>query len=239
MKLLEVENLSLKFDTGRSEESVVQAIRDLSFSIEAGEFVALIGPSGSGKSSLFRVIAGLASPTAGKVHLGTKPAYLLQNHPLIMRASALTNMLVGTIARMRIWRRLFWQFLPEDRKRAMALSQNLALDSMVDRLTKNLSGGQQQRVAVGRVLMQDSKLVLFDEPTSAQDPKLREQVINVIKSEAVKNKSAVICSFHNLSVLGHFDRVIALKDGKKFFDGPRKQFTVEVARELYASEVGL
>jgi multiple sugar transport system ATP-binding protein len=154
----------------------IRAVAPTSVEIEDGEFVILVGPSGCGKSTLLRMIAGLETTSEGEIHLGGRLvnnvpakdrdiAMVFQNYALYPHMTVYENMAFGSKMRK------FWR--PEIDSRVREAVDILGLNAFLDRKPKALSGGQRQRVAVGRAIVRQPKLFLFDEPLSNLDAKPR------------------------------------------------------------------
>lgn len=163
----------------------VQAVRSLNLDVADGEFIAVLGPSGSGKTTLLRLMAGLEKPDSGTITLDgcaandiepqDRDAAMVFQHPaLLPYLSAFDNMALGLKLR---------RFRGEEiEKRVRATAESLGLESLLDRLPKDLSGGERQRVSIGRALVREPKMFLFDEPLTHLDGPLCAQV----RSEIVK-----------------------------------------------------
>lgn len=173
MTSVALKHLDKKFPNGR------HAVRDLSLEIADGEFIAVVGPSGCGKSTLLRLIAGLEEPTAGEVYIGDRLmrgvppgmrdiAMVFQNHALYPHMSVYQNIAFGL--RMR--------GTPRDQieKEVHTASQILSIESLLERRPAELSGGERQRVALGRAIVREPKVFLFDEPLSDLDAVLRVEM---------------------------------------------------------------
>ena len=207
MALLEVHNLSLEF-AGKT------VLRDLSFTLDRGEVKVVMGPSGSGKSSLLRCLNLLQKPTGGKVFLNgqeiTAPGtdvcavrrqigFVFQQFGLFKHLDALHNVALAPIKLLKL-----------PRKQALERAEReLARVDMQDHGRKypaQLSGGQQQRVAIARALAMDPKLILFDEPTSALDPELSRDV-SVIINKLYLEDVTMLCVTHD----AHFAKYVCDK----------------------------
>ena len=207
MALLEVQNLSLAFG-GKT------VLRDLSFTLDRGEVKVVMGPSGSGKSSLLRCLNLLQKPTGGKVFLNgqdiTAPGtdacavrrqigFVFQQFGLFKHLDALHNVALAPVKLLHL-----------SRKQALERAEReLARVDMQDHGRKypaQLSGGQQQRVAIARALAMDPKLILFDEPTSALDPELSRDV-SVIINKLYLEDVTMLCVTHD----AHFAKYVCDK----------------------------
>ena len=175
MASIELQNLVKKYGTGKA---VNQVIHGLSVRIEDGEFIVIVGPSGCGKSTLLRMVAGLEEVTQGDIYIGGKRvtqmepnardiAMVFQNYALYPHMSVYDNMAYGLkIAKLP---------LAEIRQRVDKAAKLLGIAGLLDRKPRELSGGQRQRVAMGRALVRQPQVYLFDEPLSNLDAKLRAQ----------------------------------------------------------------
>ena len=214
MALLEVQNLSLEFG-GKT------VLRDLSFTLDRGEVKVVMGPSGSGKSSLLRCLNLLQKPTGGKVFLNgqdiTAPGtdacavrrqigFVFQQFGLFKHLDALHNVALAPIKLLHL-----------SRKQALEQTEReLARVDMQDHGCKypaQLSGGQQQRVAIARALAMDPKLILFDEPTSALDPELSRDV-SVIINKLYLEDVTMLCVTHDAHFAKYVcDKILFLDQG--------------------------
>ena len=214
MALLEVQNLSLAFG-GKT------VLRDLSFTLDRGEVKVVMGPSGSGKSSLLRCLNLLQKPTGGKVFLNgqeiTAPGtdacavrrqigFVFQQFGLFKHLDALHNVALAPVKLLHL-----------SRKQALERAEReLARVDMQDHGRKypaQLSGGQQQRVAIARALAMDPKLILFDEPTSALDPELSRDV-SVIINKLYLEDVTMLCVTHDAHFAKYVcDKILFLDQG--------------------------
>ncbi len=190
--------------------------RDVNLDIEAGRFVAVVGPSGVGKSSFLGCLAGIHEPTAGSVCISgyggeeVAPAQcqrrigvIFQHNLLVRNSSALENVLLGRLGRHPWWRTLLG-FPARDRAEAYALLADLGLGGQIHRWAGQLSGGEQQRCAVARALLQQPSLYLADEPVSSLDAYLTGRVLGLLRQEAHEHKRTVFCVLHNAELVERF-----------------------------------
>ncbi len=213
------------------------AIDGVSVSIEAGEFVALLGPSGSGKSTLFRCISRLVRPDAGAVYIGDTRfdtlegrrlrdqrrsiGLIFQQFNLIGRLSAIDNVLAGRLGSVGTVRAALRAFSPADRQLALGALDRVGLLEKAYQRADSLSGGQQQRVAIARVVAQQSRLVLADEPVASLDPTASENVMTLLRSIAHEHGLAVLCSLHQTDLALRFaDRIVAMRSGRVLLNSP-------------------
>jgi lipoprotein-releasing system ATP-binding protein len=198
-------------------------VHDVDLAVTTNEFVAITGPSGSGKSSLLYLLGLLDVPTAGEVRIGGKATaamdeeerafirlstigFVFQFHFLLPEFSARDNVMLP----MRSLGRL----TPTDmRARADALLASLGLEEHADKRPDQLSGGQRQRVAVARSLANEPPLILADEPTGSLDSKSSEQVFAILRDLVDRYGKTVVAVTHDLALAGRMDRRIRLADG--------------------------
>jgi phosphonate transport system ATP-binding protein len=207
------------------------ALNQASLSVHPGEVVALLGPSGAGKSTVFRCISRLARADEGQVIVFGHDIDLLsaraldeqrraiglifQQFNLIGRITALNNVLSGRLGHVSTWRVLLRAFPPSDRQIALAALDRVGLIDKAYQRADSLSGGQQQRVAIARVLAQQSKLILADEPVASLDPAAAENVLSVLREIAHERGIAVLCSLHQTDLACRFaDRIVAMRSGQ-------------------------
>ena len=191
--------------------------------VDSDEIVALVGPSGSGKTTLCSIAGGILAPTAGRVVVGgqdisgysareltefrrEKVGFVFQTVNLVPFLTARENLLVVDEVGRRTGRAA--------RRRADTLLEELGLEDRANNVPGELSGGQKQRVAIGRALMNDPVLVLFDAPTSALDTKLGEQVVGLIREEMKRRGTAAIIVTHDERITHHADRTAHITDGR-------------------------
>ncbi len=193
-------------------------LRALDLEVPAGQFVALIGASGVGKSTLLRLVAGLEQPTEGRVLIGGRDvtaldpsqrdiAMVFQNYALYPHMSVFDNMAYGLrirgLSRGEITRRV---------EEAAAL---LGLDALLSRKPRQLSGGQRQRVAMGRAIVRDPKLFLFDEPLSNLDAKLRVQMrAEIRRLQRRLGVTSLYVTHDQVEAMTLGDRLLILHDGQ-------------------------
>jgi len=230
-------------------------LSDVSFRVEPGEVVALLGPSGAGKTTLFRCLTRLVEPDRGQIRwfgrtvTDMRPRALrrarrdigliFQQHNLIRRRSALDNALAGRLGHVPFWRAVARRFGKADRQRAFAALDRVQLLDFAARRADRLSGGQQQRVAIARVLVQESALILADEPVASLDPATAVSVLALLRDIARETGVAVLCSLHQVDLVAGFaDRVLGLRNGQLAGNTPIAEFSRVTSTELYASTAG-
>ena len=215
--MIALKNISKTYRMGQVE---VKALQDVSLTIEAGEFVAVMGPSGSGKSTLMHVLGLLDKPDAGTYRLGTKEVSALSEEEM----AALRNRLVGFVfqqfhllPRMTALENAELPLIYAGKRHLKELAQQrmeeVGLGDRMSHHPNELSGGQQQRVAIGRALVNDPLIIMADEPTGNLDSKSTQEIIDLLKDLNRKGKT-VITVTHEQEVAAHARRVIHMRDGR-------------------------
>ena len=245
---LKFENLTKVYERGQ-----VVALRNVSFTVEKGEFLVIIGLSGSGKSTLLRCINRLIEPSGGHIFVNgldvttlstarmrrvrRKIGMIFQHFNLIKRSTVLTNVLSGRLGYMPMWRSLLGLFTKEDRKLAIRNLARVGLEDKAYARADELSGGQQQRVGIARALMQNPDLLLTDEPVSALDPATSHSVMQYLEQMNQEDGVTVLASLHFLSLARRYGtRIIALKDGELMFDGSPSEIDEAKFQEIYGED---
>ena len=218
MNILTVEHLTRVYGTG---DTAVPALNDASFSVEAGEFIAIIGSSGSGKSTLMHLMGGVDRPTSGTVKLQGQDIFARSDEQLAVfrrREVGLIYQFYNLIPVLDVVENMTLPVLMDGRsvneQRLSSLVQALGLSGREHCLPNQLSGGQQQRVAIGRALMNAPSVVLADEPTGNLDSKNSAEIISLLRASNKRFKQTLIVITHDENVALMADRVIAIEDGR-------------------------
>ncbi|QTG81539.1 ABC transporter ATP-binding protein [Arthrobacter crystallopoietes] len=202
--------------------TAVAALRDVDLTIHTGEFIAVMGPSGSGKSSLLSIAGGLDRPTAGDVYVGSVPlakldqdglaqlrrrsvGYVFQDFNLIPTLTAAENVALP--------RELDGVPLRKARRQAVDALRQVGIEHLAGRFMDQLSGGQQQRVAIARAIVGDRRLILADEPTGALDSATGDEILSVLRARADAG-CAVMLVTHEARHAAWADRVVFIRDGR-------------------------
>ena len=218
MNILSIEHLTRVYGTG---DTAVTALNDVSFTVEAGEFIAIIGSSGSGKSTLMHLMGGVDRPTSGTVRLQGQDIFARNDEQLAVfrrREVGLIYQFYNLIPVLDVVENMTLPVLMDGRsvneQRLSALVRALGLTGREHCLPNQLSGGQQQRVAIGRALMNAPSVVLADEPTGNLDSKNSAEIMSLLRASNKKFKQTLIVITHDENVALMADRVIAIEDGR-------------------------
>ncbi len=236
MASLNFNNIQKSFGAGKSE---VRVIHGISFDITDGEFVVLVGPSGCGKSTLLRMLAGLEEITGGEIAIDGKVVNDIESKDrdiaMVFQSYALyPHMTVGENMAFSLKLRNADKSETDDRVNRAAKILNL--DALLHRFPRELSGGQRQRVAMGRAIVRDPKVFLFDEPLSNLDAKLRVAMRAEIKALHQRLKTTTVYVTHDqIEAMTMADRIVVMHDGiveqigtpLELFDHPQNLFVAQ------------
>ena len=226
---------------------------DINLEIAAQGITAVIGPSGTGKSTLIRCINRLVEPSAGEIlFLGEDLARLpraalrrarrhigmvFQEYNLVERLTVMENLLSGRLGYVSSWRAWRRKFPPEDIAKAFELLDTVGLTGFAHRRADALSGGQRQRVGIARAVMQEPKLLLADEPTSSLDPKTSVEIMQLLSDVGRARGIPVLINMHDVELAKRFaDRIIGMSGGRVIFDGPPAALSDDVLKQIYGGE---
>ena len=243
--MLKIDQLSKTYENGTA------ALRDVSFSVKAGEFVVILGKSGSGKSTLMRCINRLVEPSSGSIFLDgeevtgatpkrlrelrKKTGMIFQQYNLIPRYSVKSNALMGRLASTLSIASMMNCFSGQDVARSCEVLDRLGLSDKYAHRSEELSGGQQQRVGLARALMQRPKLILADEPVSSLDPVSSRQIMELLAEFNEKEGVTLLCNLHLPALALKFSsRILALSEGRIIYDGPAGDLSEVELTSLYS-----
>ncbi|MEN9774325.1 MAG: hypothetical protein RL322_1395 [Pseudomonadota bacterium] len=249
--LLSIRRLSKSYRAGQP------VLQEIDLEIGGDSLTAVIGPSGTGKSTLIRCINRLVEPSSGEIwfegqdlaklkgralrQARARIGMVFQEYNLVERLSVIENVLCGTLNTVPPWRAFLRRYPPLLVERAFELIDAVGLDeSFARRRADQLSGGQRQRVGIARALMQSPGLVLADEPTSSLDPKTSVEVMELLARIAGTDGIPIVVNIHNVELARRFaQRIIGMSRGRVVFDGPPDALTEDDLRLIYGGEDGL
>ena len=218
MQILSVEHLVKVYGRG---DTAIRALDDVSFTVEAGEFIAIIGSSGSGKSTLLHILGGVDRPTSGTVRVGGEDIFSRSDEELAVfrrREVGLIYQFYNLIPVLNVVENMTLPVLMDGRRvneeRLGTLVRTLGLTGRERHLPNQLSGGQQQRVAIGRALMNAPAIVLADEPTGNLDSKNSAEIMQLLRRSNRELGQTLIVITHDEDIALMADRVIAIEDGR-------------------------
>ncbi|WP_084536612.1 phosphonate ABC transporter ATP-binding protein [Azospirillum halopraeferens] len=245
---LVVRNLVKRYGAGRPE-----VLKGISLSFEPRGVVAIIGPSGTGKSTFIRCINRLVEPTSGEIRfmgrdivsLGRQELRLVrrrigmvfQEYNLVERLSVMENVLCGRLGYVPAWRAWLRRYPQADVEQAFDLLDMVGLGDFVHQRADSLSGGQRQRVGIARAVMQDPDLLLADEPTSSLDPKTSVEIMELLARVAEQRHVPVLVNIHDVTLARRFaGRIVGMSEGRVVYDGPPDGLEDEHLRAIYGGE---
>lgn len=218
MNILTIEHLTRVYGTG---PTAVTALDDVSFTVDAGEFVVIVGSSGSGKSTLMHLMGGVDRPTSGTVRLQGQDIFARSDEELAVfrrREVGLVYQFYNLIPVLDVVENMTLPVLMDGRAvnedRLASLIQTLGLTGREHHLPNQLSGGQQQRVSIGRALMNAPAVVLADEPTGNLDSKNSQEIVELLKMSNKKYGQTLVIITHDENIALQAHRVIAIEDGR-------------------------
>ena len=227
---LSIRNLDKEYARGKP------VLRGITLEIAATGITALIGPSGTGKSTLIRCVNRLVEPTSGEIIFQDQDLVKLdrralrlarrqigmvfQEFNLVERLTVMENLLCGRLGYIAPWKAWLRKYPPVDIERAFALLDTVGLSGFANQRADSLSGGQRQRVGIARAIMQAPKLLLADEPTSSLDPKTSVEIMELIAKVCRESGIPAMINMHDVDLAKRFaDRIIGLSSGAVVYDG--------------------
>ncbi len=244
---LVVEHLKKEYVKGKV------VLSDINLSITDTNITAIIGPSGTGKSTLLRCINRLVEPTEGKIivdgvdictlggaalraarrHIGM----IFQEFNLVDRLSVMENALCGRLGYISSWKAWLRKFPKEDIDAAFDLLDTVGLGEFATVRADNLSGGQRQRVGIARALMQQPQVLLADEPTASLDPKTSVEIMELLRDIGKERQVPVLVNMHDVNLAKRYaSRMIGMSGGTIVFDGPPAELSDSHLQNIYGGK---
>lgn len=218
MAILETRNLEKVYG---AKETAVHALRQVNLTVEKGEFVAVVGTSGSGKSALLHMLGGLDRPTSGEVIVDGKSIFLFKEEELTIfrrRKIGFVFQSYNLVPVLNVYDNIVLPIQLDgnepNKKYIDLMIRALGLQSKLNSLPNNLSGGQQQRVAIARALATKPAIVLADEPTGNLDSRTSQDVMGLLKITSQKLRQTIVMITHNEEIAQLADRIIRIEDGR-------------------------
>jgi phosphonate transport system ATP-binding protein len=224
------------------------ALSSLSITINKGELIAIIGPSGAGKTTLLNILANIIKSDKGELlisgqtsdkyksskQLAEKVGVIRQQFDLVGPLAVIHNVLAGRLVQWGFFKSLISLIIPLEKHLAIKALERVGIADKVSDKTSNLSGGEQQRVALARLLVQKPEVILADEPVSSLDPARAEDILSMLIKLVKEENQTLIATLHSVEYAKkYFTRIIALKEGKIYFDLPTEMVSVENLSQLY------
>ena len=229
-------------------------LRGIDLRVDGTGLTAIIGPSGTGKSTLLRCINRLVDPTEGTItlHSGTERIPLshlrgsalrrsrrrigmvFQEYNLVERLTVMENLLTGRLGYVGAWAAWRRAFPQADIRRAQALLDTVGLGGFANQRADALSGGQRQRVGIARALMQQPDVLLADEPTSSLDPKTSVEIMSLLRDQGRAQQVPVLVNIHDVELARRYaDRIVGMTGGRVVYDGEPRGLSDAMLRTIY------
>ena len=220
MELIKVNKLTFRYEARDIEDT----LKNVSLSVNEGDFLCIVGENGSGKSTLIKCIVGLNKVPEGAITINEKIGYLPQKTEIQANfpASIEEVVLSGTISNniKKIW------YTKEDKEKAIEIMKELDIYEIRKKCFRDLSGGQQQRVLIARAMCATNKIIVLDEPTNGLDPNIARKIYETLKKLNKKRKLTILMVSHDIErAVKYASRVIEIKNGKVSFDGLPEKYT--------------
>ncbi|MES2951030.1 MAG: phosphonate ABC transporter ATP-binding protein [Pseudomonadota bacterium] len=248
---LQIEGLVKEYRRGQP------VLKGINLNIEGSGVTAIIGPSGTGKSTLLRCINRLIDPTQGAIWLNVEGrrtdlstlrgralrasrrqiGMVFQEYNLVERLTVMENLLTGRLGYVSAWDAWRRKFPAQDVQNAFALLDTVGLGDFANQRADALSGGQRQRVGIARALMQRPQLLLADEPTSSLDPKTSVEIMSLLREQGRAQGIPVIVNIHDVELARRFaDRLVGMSGGNVVYDGDAAGLSDAKLKQIYGGE---
>lgn len=232
--MMEIKHLSYHY------KGYPQVLNDVSFDIEPGKFLAILGNNGVGKSTLLKCFNHILKPDAGEVLLDGQNLLKMSGREVAKQVAFVsqsvpsTQMTVHDVVMLGRRPYMKWGFTPEDHAIVHEAMDRMGLNAMRGRFLGQLSGGEKQKVMLARALAQQPKALLLDEPTSALDIQNQYQVLKIVRNICHKDNMVAVVVIHDLNLALRFcDHFLLLKDGKVYRHGDRSILDSTALKEVY------
>ncbi len=249
MALLQVEALTKRYG------SETLALDDITFEVEAGEFVVIIGPSGAGKSTLLRCVNRLIDISSGDVRFAgvsvpslrgtalrrhrTQIGMIFQHYNLVNRLSVIENVLHGRLGYKGTLQGVFGLYSEDEKREAVRIIASLGLSEQIYKRCDQLSGGQKQRVGIARALVQNPKMLLCDEPIASLDPNAAKIIMDTLREINQATGITMLVNLHQVDVaMRYASRIIGIQKGAVVYDGTPDNLSNAQIHQIYGSEAG-
>ena len=247
--MIEVKDVIKQLPNGK------QILKGITFKVDKGDFVGILGPSGAGKTVTMRCLNGLTRPTSGQIFIDTngvrkdltcckgralrelrqKIGIVFQGFNLVKRLSVLDNVMIGRLGQINSLRSLTYGFTNDEAHEAIEALEKVKISHLANRKVSSLSGGEQQRVAIARAIFQKPYMLLADEPIANLDPSNAKKIMKLLKPLA--EEMPIIGVFHQPEMAAKYcNRIIAIKEGKVVYDGP-SNISEDLLVEIYGEEL--
>jgi phosphonate transport system ATP-binding protein len=236
--MISINDLTVSFD-----KNIV--FKNISFDVEQGEIVVIVGSSGTGKTTLLRCINGLTSPTNGTVYVNEETvtktrddiAMVFQDPNLINHMTSYSNTLMGALGRTSLIKSLFQIYTDRERTKAVNALKKVGLDKAVQQRVYKLSGGQKQRVGIARAVLQEPNVLIVDEPTASLDIDTAHHILKTIRLLHKEEGLTTVVSEHNINLaLEYADRIVGIKGTSIYLDSPVGDLSEDELLSVYNLE---
>lgn len=246
--MITITNLNKEFPDG------TKALKNVSVTIPDGDFIAIIGLSGAGKSTFLRCLNRLVTPTSGQIIMQDTDVtklrgralqrhrrnvgFIFQQFNLVTRLTVIENVLSGRLGYHPTWRGMLGLYNDKDLELARHYIKNVGLAEKETTRVDSLSGGQQQRVAIARAMTQNPQLILADEPMASLDPRLSDVILGILRDYNEAQGVTVLVNIHVLDLAKRYaKRVLAFNKGELVFDGPVSMLDDALEEEIYTGSL--
>lgn len=253
MSVPEVDRALIVRDLYKEYRSGQPVLRGINLTFPGSGLTAIIGPSGTGKSTLIRCVNRLVQPTSGEIlfrgqdlaklsgralrNARRRIGMVFQEYNLVERLTVMENLLCGRLGYVPVWRAWLRKFPEGDIQRAFDLLDSVGLPGFASQRADALSGGQRQRVGIARAIMQEPDIILADEPTSSLDPKTSVEIMEILQQVARERAIPVIVNIHNVELARRYaSRVVGMTGGNVVYNGPPAGLTDTDLKNIYGGE---